>query len=52
MRDGDSKLNMDAYADLDEIYSRYIEPMNDYVSIMMKSRYFQAGSPEQVRIKA
>ena len=42
------KSSQDSYGDLDEIFSRYIEPMNDYVAMMMKSRYFMSGSPSQV----
>lgn len=38
----------EAYADLDEIYSRFIEPMNDYVSMMIKSKYFLSGTAEEV----
>mmetsp|Transcript_7324 Transcript_7324/g.10144 ORF Transcript_7324/g.10144 Transcript_7324/m.10144 type:complete len:372 (-) Transcript_7324:34-1149(-) len=38
----------DMFSDLDEIFSRYIEPMNDYVSTMVKHRCFLAGSVEEV----
>jgi transcription elongation factor SPT6 len=38
------------FSDLDEIYSRYIEPMNDYVSAMIKHKSFHSGSVEDVEI--
>lgn len=36
------------FADLDEIYSRYIEPMNDYVTMIMKHQHFKVGTVEDV----
>lgn len=36
------------YNDLDELFSRYIEPMNDLVSVMLKHRSFMSGSETEV----
>jgi transcription elongation factor SPT6 len=44
----EADITSEAYSDLDEIYSRYIEPMNDYVSMMIKSKYFLSGSADEV----
>ncbi len=38
----------EAYNDLDELFSRYIEPMNDLVSVMLKHRSFLPGSEAEV----
>lgn len=38
----------EAYSDLDEIFARYIEPMNDLVKQMVSSKFFRAGSKEEV----
>lgn len=36
------------YSDLDEIYSRYIEPLNDFVKMMVNFKSFRQGTPEEV----
>lgn len=36
------------YTDLDEIYARYIEPMNDLVTTIVAHPKFKMGSPEEV----
>jgi transcription elongation factor SPT6 len=36
------------YHDLDELFSRYIEPMNDLVSVVLKHRSFRRGTPAEV----
>ena len=36
------------YSDLDEIYARYIEPMNDLVTTIVAHPKFKMGSPEEV----
>ena len=36
------------YADIDEIFARYIEPMNDLVTQMMAYKAFRKGSKEEV----
>jgi transcription elongation factor SPT6 len=36
------------FSDLDEIYARYIEPMNDFVSSMVSNKCFHTGSPTEV----
>lgn len=36
------------YSDLDEIYARYIEPMNDLVSVMVRDTRFRFGEPDDV----
>lgn len=41
-------LQDEPYSDLDEIYSRFIEPMNDFVSTMVNYRKFVAGTQEEV----
>lgn len=38
----------DPYNDLDELFSRYIEPMNDLVSVMVKHRSFMKGTEAEV----
>ena len=42
---GDSN---ESYSDLDEIYIRFIDPMNDYASQMSSHRNFREGSVEEV----
>jgi hypothetical protein len=39
----------EAYQDLDELYARYIEPMNELVSVMVKHRSFLPGTIEEVQ---
>jgi transcription elongation factor SPT6 len=36
------------YSDLDEVFARFVDPMNDYVSLMISHRNFRDGSPEEV----
>jgi len=36
------------FSDLDEIFARYIDPMNELVSVTVKHRSFMAGSPAEV----
>jgi hypothetical protein len=36
------------YSDLDEVFARFVDPMNDYVSLMISHRNFREGSPEEV----
>lgn len=36
------------YNDLDELFSRYIEPMNDLVSVVVKHRTFMKGTEAEV----
>eukprot|EP01038_Epipyxis_sp_PR26KG_P004105 gene4105-5855_t len=36
------------FYDLDDIYSNYILPLNDHVAAMVKSQFFNGGSPEEV----
>ena len=36
------------YSDLDEIFARFVDPMNDYVSLMISHRNFREGSVEEV----
>jgi hypothetical protein len=38
----------EAFHDLDEIYSRYIEPMNDLVTAIVNHRSFLAGTASEV----
>lgn len=38
----------ESYNDLDELFSRYIEPMNDLVSVMLKHRSFMRGTEAEV----
>ena len=37
-----------AHSDLDEIFARSVDPMNDYVSLMISHRNFREGSAEEV----
>lgn len=36
------------FSDLDEIYARYIEPMNDFTSTMVSHNHFRSGSVDAV----
>jgi transcriptional accessory protein Tex/SPT6 len=36
------------YSDLDEIYIRFIDPMNDYAKSMNEHRHFRDGTPEEI----
>lgn len=36
------------FQDLDEVFARYVEPMNDLVSVMVKHRSFMPGSVQEV----
>lgn len=36
------------YSDLDELFVRYVEPMNDFVSTMLQHKTFKHGTPEEV----
>jgi hypothetical protein len=44
----ESDIETRPYADLDEIYATYIEPMNELVATMVKHRYFRSDSTEAV----
>lgn len=39
------------FSDLDEIYSRYIEPMNEFVALIVKHKVFRRGT-EQLVVEA
>lgn len=41
-------MEHEIFSDLDEIYARYIEPMNDLVSAMVTHRSFRAGTVAEV----
>lgn len=38
----------ECYSDLDEIYARYIEPLNDFVQLMIRHKNFRKGTPDEV----
>jgi hypothetical protein len=42
------KGEKEPYSDIDEIFARYIEPMNDLVAQMISYRSFREGSKEEV----
>lgn len=41
-------MQREVYSDLDEIYARYIDPMNELVTMMTHHRNFMSGSVEEV----
>jgi transcription elongation factor SPT6 len=47
----ESDMADEPFSDLDEIFSRYIEPMNDLVAVMVSHRNFQSGSVEDVEAR-
>lgn len=39
------------YSDLDELHAMYIQPMNEYVAMIIRDRHFALGSPDEVNAK-
>ena len=44
----ESDLQAEPFSDLDEIYARYVAPMNDYVSSMVNHPAFRYGTIAEV----
>eukprot|EP01034_Spumella_vulgaris_P023707 gene23707-29953_t len=47
----ESDMADEPFSDLDEMFSRYIEPMNDLVAVMVSHRNFLSGSVEEVEVR-